>query len=209
MYFVWEHLCPCSTQNQNQCFLYIKKTKLQDILEFLVLHIIIEAGFSVVTHLTVHVVVWKQSDKHTQPRLTLRVPSLSFYQNWSLLIFKNYSKIWMHAFLTTFFIQIMPLHFFVLKVGVAQCTKSQIFCSKSLLFSHANFKTIVEKTTQRLLKTKLIEVKKYFEIGEKSWEFFEQNFTFWFTVQPFFNEKWSIILTLLPATITPLNLLHT
>jgi len=75
----------------------------------------------------------------------------------------------MHAFLTTFFIQIMPLHFFVLKVGVAQCTKSQIFCSKSLLFSHANFKTIVEKTTQRLLKTKtkLIEVKKFFEISEK------------------------------------------
>jgi len=130
------YLCPCSTQNQNQCFLHIKKTKLQDILEFLVIHIIIEAGFSVVTHLTVHVVVWKQSDKHTQPRLTLRVPSLSFYQNWSLLIFKNYSKIWMHAFLTTFFIQIMPLHFFCVKSWC--CTvhqKSNILFKKSTFFS--------------------------------------------------------------------------
>jgi len=41
--------------------------------------------------------------------------------------------------------------------------KSNILFKKSTFF----FKTIVEKTTQSLLKTKLIEVKKFFEISEK------------------------------------------
>lgn len=92
----------------------------------------------------------------------------------------------MHAFLTTFFHPDNAIAFFVFKIGVAQCTKSQIFCSKSLLYSHAKFKKIVEKTT-RTTQNKINRSKKsILKSVKKADNFFEQNYTFWFTVQPFF-----------------------